>query len=104
MDDGCQEVLLYRIYAYIGNAWVVVGTSTSTTGEADLTSRKGQLTSLRVTAENLIGEGVPSDVIKLTSAALPSASELIEVTEYAANSLALSWSVPQDTGIGNRDL
>ena len=64
----------------------------------------GQLTELRITATNSIGEGEPSESIFLTSAALPNASELIEVTEYGSDYLALRWQKPTDTGIGNGSL
>jgi hypothetical protein len=55
-------------------------------------------------AVNAIGEGFPSETISLTPAALPSTSQLIEVTEYGSNYLWLMWATPLDTGIGDQSL
>jgi hypothetical protein len=61
----------------------------------------GQLTDLTITGVNSIGEGYPSEIIQLTSAALPSASLSIIVIEYGSNYLYLQWTAPLDTGIGD---
>jgi hypothetical protein len=47
---------------------------------------------------NDVGEGIPSDIVLLTPAALPSASLSIVVLEYGASYLVLQWSIPLDTG------
>jgi len=82
----------------------MVGTSVKETGVADLTANKGVLTKLRITAVNAIGSGEPSAIVAYTSAALPSAVLLIEVVEYGPTSLWLRWTVPLDTGVGDRTL
>ena len=64
----------------------------------------GVETELRVSAKNSIGYGSTSEVVRLTSAALPNASSEIRVTEYGPNYLDLAWETPTDTGIYNQDL
>jgi hypothetical protein len=71
-DQGCLEITGYVIEAYQNDHWETVGSSTTTEGVATVTP--GVETELRVTASNSIGQGAPSYSIKLTAAALPSAS------------------------------
>lgn len=56
-DDGCLPIENYLIEAEIASVWTQVGSSTTTTGVADLSAQMGQLTKLRVTGVNDIGEG-----------------------------------------------
>jgi hypothetical protein len=103
-DSGCLPITSYIIQAKLSGVWTTVGTSVQETGVADLTDNKGVLTNLRIIAVNAIGSGEPSAIVNYTSAALPSAVLLIEVVEYGPTSLWLRWTVPLDTGIGDRTL
>lgn len=103
-DTGCLAVTSYVIEAYLSDSWTVVGSSTSTEGVADLSAKQGELSQLRVTAVNSIGQGAASEVIELTSAALPSAPESIRVVEYAASYLHLEWDAPLNTGVNDQSL
>jgi len=62
------------------------------------------MTELRVVPLNAIGRGQPSDSVFLTSAALPSASLNISVSEFGESYLVLEWTVPLNTGIGDQSL
>jgi hypothetical protein len=63
VDDGCADIISYKIEAEIDSSWVEVGASTGFVGVADLSAQIGILTSLRVTADNHNGFGEPSEVI-----------------------------------------
>ena len=99
-DVGCSSIIGYKITYVQGStsSTASVGVVTTTT-LSSLTP--GVSTVITITADNSVGNGVPSTAVTLIPSALPSAPGSISLSAYQTTSLTLQWTAPTNTGIGD---